>query len=411
MKSNKMIRRNFIKNIGITGGSLLLQSNIAKALTPFADGRKLNVGVIGCGDRGTGLMHVMKQLPDQYQLGMVCDVLDFRLENARKLMPAATTSKDYKKVLDNKNIDAVIISVPLDMHFQIAQDALNAGKHIYLEKTMTYNIQQAIELVNLSRSRPRQILQVGHQYRYTPLYHKVKEMINKGYLGKVTQIDCRWDRNGTWRRPVPEPSLERQINWRMYKEYSGGLPAELLSHQIDFVNWAFDTHVDEVYASGGIDFYKDGRETYDNVQAVLRYNKDGMIGNFGATCANSHDGYLFKFKGSKGSISLLVDQAVYYPEKKALETLHETVDGVTGATKIIWDKNGGIPIETGPLKDGSWYALMDFHKCVSSLQQPSSNVYTGARTAITVGMINTSLFGHTIQKWTPAYDLKPPMGV
>ncbi len=129
----------------------------------------------------------------------------------------------------------------------------------------------------------------------------------------------------------------------MYKEFSGGLPAELLSHQIDFVNWAFDTHVDEVFATGGIDFYKDGRETYDNVQAVLRYQKDGMIGNFGATCANSHDGYLFKFKGAKGAISLLVNEAVYYPEKQTLKEL-QTVDGVTGATKITWNKDGGIPI-------------------------------------------------------------------
>lgn len=401
-----MIRRDFIKHVGITSGSLLFQSSVLNAITPIAGSKKINVGIIGCGDRGTGLMHVMRQLPDQYEVRMICDVLDFRLKNASKLAPAARLIKDYRKVLDDKNIDAVIIAVPLNMHFQIAKDALHGGKHIYLEKTMTYNIEQAIELVHLVQSKPNLILQVGHQYRYTPLYHKVKEMINKGYLGKITQIDCRWDRNGNWRRPVPEPSLERQINWRMYKEYSGGLPAELLSHQIDFVNWAFDTHVDEVFSSGGIDFYKDGRETYDNVQAVLRYDKDGMIGNFGATCANSHDGYLFKFKGSKGSISLLVDQAVFYPEKKALEELHETVDGVTGATKITWNKDGGIPIETEPLKDGTWYALTDFQSSVNSLQLPSSNVYTGARTAITVGMINTSLFGNGIQKWTPDYDLK-----
>jgi predicted dehydrogenase len=404
-----MSRRNFIKNAAITSGSLLFQSSILKAVQPLFDSRKLNVGVIGCGDRGTGLMQVMKQLPDRYHVGMICDVLDFRLDKAKKQMPTAVITRDYKKVLENREIDAVVIAVPLNMHFQITKDALEAGKHIYLEKTMTYNIEQAIKLVDLAKSRPQQILQVGHQYRYTPLYFKVKQMINKGYLGKVTQIDCRWDRNGSWRRNVPDPALERQINWRMYKEYSGGLPAELLSHQIDFVNWAFDTHVDEVYSTGGIDYFKDGRETYDNVQAVLRYNKEGMIGNFGATCANSHDGYLFKFKGSKGSISLLVDQAIFYPEKKALKELHETVDGVTGATKITWNKDGGIPIETGPLMDGSWYSLTEFYKCVTSLQQPSSNVYTGAKTAITVGMINKSLFGHSIERWSTAYDLKVPV--
>ena len=406
-KSNaiKMIRRNFIKKAGITTASLLLHNSILNAMAPGFTAKKVNIGIIGCGDRGNGLIHVLKELPEQYQVKAICDVLDFRLEKARKIIPSAAFMKDYHKLLNDKEIDAVIISTPLNMHFPIAKDAIQAGKHIYLEKTMTFNTAQALELVNLVKAKPDLILQVGHQYRYTPLYFKVKDMISKGYLGKVTQIDCRWDRNGNWRRPVPDPSLERQVNWRMYKEYSGGLPAELLSHQIDFVNWAFETHVDEVYGTGGIDFYKDGRETYDNVQAVLRYQKDGMIGNFGATCANSHDGYLFKFKGSKGSISLLVDEGVYYPEKEALKEHRQLVDGVTGATKITWNKDGGIPILTEPLKDGSWYSLVEFHKCISTREMPSSNVYTGARTAITVDMINTSVFGNSIQQWEPAYDL------
>ncbi len=400
-----MSRRKFIKQAGIATGALLLNDSILTAATPYLVPGKINIGIIGCGDRGTGLMQVLTKLNDSYQIKAICDVLDFRLENARKIAPAATVIKDYRKLLDDKEITAVIIVVPLNMHFQIARDALEAGKHIYLEKTMTYNIQQAIELVNLAKAKPNQILQVGHQYRYTPLYFKVKEMINKGYLGKVTQIDCRWDRNGNWRRPVPDPSLERQINWRMYKEYSGGLPAELLSHQIDFVNWVFDTHVDEVYGTGGIDYYKDGRETYDNAQATLRYDKEGMIGNFGATCANSHDGYLFKFKGSKGTISLLIDEGVYYPEKETLKEYHQTVDGVTGATKITWNKDGGIPIVTEPLKDGSWYALNDFQKCINTLTQPFSNVHTGARTAITVHMINQSMAAKSVEKWMPSYNV------
>ncbi|WP_432713619.1 Gfo/Idh/MocA family protein [Pedobacter sp.] len=400
-----MIRRNFIKKAGIATTSLLLHQSVLKAVTFGEAGKKINIAVIGCGDRGNGLIHVLKQLPEQFQLKGICDVLDFRLEYAKKSNPGVFSTKDYRHILDNKEIDAVIISVPLNMHFQIAKDALQAGKHVFLEKTMTYNITQAMELVKLVKARPRQVLQVGHQYRYTPLYFKVKEMINSGYLGKVTQIDCRWDRNGSWRRALPDPSLERQVNWRMYKEYSGGLPAELLSHQIDFVNWAFDTHVDEIYGSGGIDFYKDGRETYDNVQAVLRYQKDGMIGNFGATCANSHDGYLFKFKGSKGSVSLLMNEGVFYPEKETLKELRDTVDGVSGATKITWNKDGGIPILTEPIKDGSWYALTDFHQCIMTQKQPASNVYTGAKTAITVDMINQSLFGKGIQYWKPEYNL------
>src|SRR5690606_14211185 len=194
----------------------------------------------------------------------------------------------------DKDLDAVFIAVPLSAHFSIAKDAIEAGKHVYVEKTMTYSIDEAKQLVRLADQHTKQTVQVGYQYRYSPLYFKVKDMISSGFLGKVSQVDCRWDRNGTWRRAVPEPGLERQINWRMYKEFSGGLAAELLSHQIDFINWAFDTHPDEVYGTGGIDIYPDGRETFDNIQVMFRYKKEGMIGNFGATCGNARDGYLFK---------------------------------------------------------------------------------------------------------------------
>ena len=291
----------------------------------------------------------------------------------------------------------------MNLHFEIAKAALEAGKHVYLEKAMTFNAQQSLDLVAMVAKYPKQTVQVGHQYRSSPLYYKVKEMIRNGYLGKVTQIDCRWDRNWNWRRAVSDPSLERQVNWRMYKEYSGGLAAELLSHQIDFINWAFDTQPDQVYATGGIDNYKDGRETFDNIQATLRYQKEGMIGNFGATCSNERDGYLFKIKGSKGTVSLLMNDGVYYPEKGTKKEL-ETVDGVTGATKITWNKDGGIPILPEPTKDGTWYALKDFYTSVIENKLPDSNIFTGAKTAIAVHLINTSAYTNTIQNWKKEYD-------
>jgi predicted dehydrogenase len=142
-------------------------------------------------------------------------------------------------MLDNKAIQAVIIATPLHLHYEMAEQDLKAGKHVYLEKTMTYSIDQAIQLVKLSKQYNKQIFQVGHQMVYTPLYRKVKEMIDKGYLGKITQIDCRVDRHQSWRRPVPEPSLEKAINWGMYKVFSGGLTAEVLSHQIQFYKLCF----------------------------------------------------------------------------------------------------------------------------------------------------------------------------
>jgi len=400
-------RRDFLKKTGLLTSGLLLHHELLDAFAAPAAG-KLRLGIIGCGDRGKGLYKVLQQLTDKFDVVALCDDLPFRLREAQQLVPKAkpATYADYRALLAARAVDAVIIAVPLHLHFQVTKDALAAGKQIYLEKTMTYDIPQALELVRLAQLRPTQTLQVGHQYRYSPLYYRVKEMIAQGYLGKVTQIDCRWDRNGSWRRPVPAPGLERKINWRMYREYSGGLAAELLSHQMDFINWAFDTHADEVFGTGGIDFYKDGRETYDNVQVMARYPIEGMVGNFGATCGNARDGYLFKLKGTKGTISLLVNEGIYYPEKETLKQ-YGTVDGVTGATRITWNKDGGIPIMTGqePLKDGSWYALNDFYRAVQEKKLPDSNVFTGARAACTVHLANQAIYNHSIEKWQAAYNL------
>jgi predicted dehydrogenase len=398
-----MERRNFIRQSSITLGGLMLHNEIW-ALSQKSAGEKVTVGLIGCGSRGIGLMQVLKELQDKFQITAVCDILDFRFKEAKEVgVGELKEYRDYRKLLDDKSIQAVVIATPLYLHYQMAADALKAGKHVYLEKTMTYNIQQAIDLVSLAKSHSKQVLQVGHQLPYTPLYMKVKEMIDKEYLGKITQVECRYDRHNDWRRPVPDPSLEKAINWRMYKAYSGGLTAEILSHQMQFINWALDTHPTEVYSTGGIDFYKDGRETYDNVQVMLRYNDKGLVGNFGSTLANEREGFIFKIKGSKGAVELLFDEGIFYPEKETKKQL-ETVDGVAGATKIEWKKDGGISILNEPMKDATWYAFSDFYKCVTENKKAMIDVAQGGKAAVTVHLANNALYNHTVQKWDKQYD-------
>ena len=262
-----------------------------------------------------------------------------------------------------------------------------------------------MQLVDIAKRHPNQVVQVGHQYRYSPLYFRVKEMINNGYLGKVTQVDARWDRNHNWRRAVHSPELERLINWRMYREYSGGLAAELLSHQMDFIHWAFDSVPSTVYGTGGIDHFKDGRETFDNIQVSLRYAEEGMIGSFGATCSNKHEGYHFKIKGTKGMVSLLMDEGIFYPEEESRAEL-EQVDGVSGATKLVWaDDNRGVKILDKKTRDGSFYAMEDFYRCLQENSLPYSNVYNGGRTAIAVALANKSLQNNTVEHWKESYSL------
>ncbi len=375
--------------------------SIAKPAT-----EKFNVGIIGFGDRGSGLYHTISRFPDLFEVVAICDELDFRLDSAKKASSGKAIAfyTDYRKLLEDKQVQVVVVATPLYLHHSHATACLEAGKHLFLEKTMTFQVDQALDLVSYASRFPDLVVQIGHQYRYSPLYFSVKEMIEKGYLGKVTQIEARWDRNGNWRREVPDPSLEKKINWRMYKEYSGGLVAELLSHQLDFVHWAFNTQPTTLYSTGGIDFYKDGRETFDNVQLTVRYDGLGMVGNFGATCANQHDGYSFRIKGSKGTVSLLTNDGIFYPEPETKKELQE-VDGVSGATKIQWmDNREGIKLVSEPTKDGTIYALAAFHESLSKGTKPESDVTTGAKTAISVALANQSLYEGGIKTWKPSYQ-------
>lgn len=394
-----MNRRKFLENSALAASGIVLQAPAFSQPHKVSENDTVQLGVIGTGSRGGGLIRVMQQF-SQFKVVACCDILDFRLEeavaNADKGCKAYT---DYKKLLEDKNVDAVIVSAPLYLHHKIAADAIEAGKHVYCEKTMTYQKSEALDLVKRMEGK-KQIFQVGYQYRYFPLYLKIAELLQDDFIGQVTNVYIQWNRNHDWRRPVPKPELERIINWRMYKEYSGGLTAELHSHQVDFVNWIYQTHPVRVTGFGGIDYWKDGRETFDNVNTILEY-PNGMKVNCIALTANAHDGFLIKFKGDKGTIALKIDNAEFYLEKPDMTQLG-TVDGVTGATLKAIEEGKGIPIWTEQKNedwDGTHYAFSAFYDSIINNKMPISNVKSGAISALSARLAIDSLRGGSIEKW------------
>jgi predicted dehydrogenase len=195
------------------------------------------------------------------------------------------------------------------------------------------------------------------------------------------------------------------INWRMYRKYSGGLTAELLGHQIDYVNWIFNEHPKKILGVGGIDYWKDGRETFDNVNLTLRY-PSGMNVNCISLTANAHDGYMIMFKGSKGTIKMGMSDAWIYSEARTEKELG-TIDGVSGATLSALAKNEGAKIDDDNEKKWSntEYALNEFYDCIKENKLPTSNVNTGAKTAICVRMGIDAMVNDTPSKWKPEYSV------
>src|SRR5690606_10886803 len=145
------------------------------------------------------------------------------------------------------------------------------------------------------------ILQVGHQYRYYALYHKIKEMIADNWLGTITHFECQYNRNSDWRKEVSAAETERQVNWRLYRKYSGGLLAELSAHQIDIVNWFLEGHPEKVTGLGDINYWKDGREINDNVRVIYEY-ANGVKSSITSVLSSQFHGYEIRILGSKATV-------------------------------------------------------------------------------------------------------------
>lgn len=327
MDKNTVSRRKFISTGAIALGGVAAFGMPAIG-RPLAQTGTIRVGMIGTGARGTGVATVLKDVKG-IELAACCDIIPQHLQNGLKLaIPGAAAYTDYRKLLEDKSLHAVIIAVPLYLHYPMAIDALQAGKHIYLEKSMAYDIPQTLDLVKKVQATDL-VFQIGFQYRYYGLYEQVKEAISKGWVGKVTDVVCQYNQNSSWRQPVTDPKMERAINWRMYREYCGGPLTELCAHEIDAMNFVFGTHPIKVTGNGGINYWKDGRDTYDTIHTIYEY-ADGMRMSVSSILSNANTSYGIKILGDKGTIDIQRTKAMLYPESAA--RTRGTVDGVTGAT-------------------------------------------------------------------------------
>jgi len=340
------------------------------------------------------LIPFINDIPN-FNIAACCDLIPMRLEGAVKNSKGAPKAyKDYRKLLENKDLDAVLIATPFNTHSKIAIDSIDAGKHVYCEKTLAKGYLGIQSLYSKVKSSNK-VFQTGHQYHSSQLYKHAINLIQEGKIGEISSFECQFNRNGDWRRPVPSPELERLINWRMYREFSGGLLAELSSHQIDVVNWVLNAVPEKVMGVGGIDYWKDGRETFDNIHLIYSY-PNGVKATFTCLTSNAMDNYKTKVKGSKGTIILDYNKAWFYPEGQENKVLGN-VDGVSGAT-VKWDEGKGIPIEVVH-EDPSKQALLDFKDSIVNNTEPESNIITGTKTAICIQMGLEAMINEEIVKW------------
>jgi predicted dehydrogenase len=382
MEEQHITRREFLRELGVAGaGALVLTSPWLKA---FADvdgtaGERLRLGMIGTGSRGQFLLSFLVNNP-KADIVAFADIYQPSLDAALKMVPTATTYSDYHRLLDDKSIDAVIIATPLNTHHQIALDAFDAGKNVFCEKTIGYDMQQFLDIYNRHKSTGK-IFFSGQQRLFDPRYIKAMDLIHEGLFGEITAVHSFWNRNDSWRRDVPKPELEKFINWRLYKETSKGLMTELACHQLQVGTWALGMLPKKVMGHGSLNYWRDGREVYDNINMIYVF-EDGRKMTWGSDIANRFYGLEEQILGSKGTVE--PERGKYYfedfdPAPAFLQLINEWENklfgsipfaGTSWAPETANVNNGEYLLGKRPEIDGSSLLTEAFVEACITKKQP-----------------------------------------
>jgi predicted dehydrogenase len=394
-----MNRRLFVQ--GLSAAALAVKSMTSIAEMDVAEppaATPVRLGIIGPGSRGKELIRNFLRVPG-VTIVAAADVYTPRFQELNQVCRCTVAShSDYRSLVDRKDLDAIVVATPLSFHAQHVIAALQSGRHVYGEKTMAFTVAEANDIAK-TVDEGKQIFQVGHQYRYAPWIRSAIDYVQRGEIGDVTHIYGYWHRNSDWRRPVPDPSLERLINWRLYNEYSLGLLAELGSHHIDIANWVFGETAHAAYATGSIAVYYDGRENDDNVQAVFSYSK-GRRFVFSSLTDNAEMGNQLWIYGTRGSLNLTLEDAEFFYEPKRAAQLPSKpgAKGKAITAGASYRPAGEMPyrgagkrLDIPVTEDPTTTACRAFISCVRTGQKPIADAHVGLRSALSVITGNRSL--------------------
>jgi predicted dehydrogenase len=324
-------RRKFIGKVA-TGLGTLAASRVMGA------GDRVRLGVIGVGARGSELLREALACPNTECLG-VADIYSKRLEEAAALAPGARLFTDYRGLLDEPAIDAVLITTPPHLHAAQFVAAMEAGKHVYQERPMAFTVEDA-KLMRGAFERVRdRAVQIGHQWCSSGQILDAAAFSKPELLGKITAVRAHFFRNTPhgkpqWVRPVypdmtpdhiaweaflgsaprREFDAHRYQNWRLFMDYSGGSVTENLSQQLAFWYRLLDFQIPyAVTMTGGLYLWKDGREVPDTMHVSLEHAEE-LLYSWDSGFGNGQPGVAEEVLGTHGSIARS-QQIRYAPQK------------------------------------------------------------------------------------------------
>ncbi len=271
-------RRGFFRTSGTAAaGYLMANSRVVRGSQANS---ALSVGLVGCGNRGMYVSGIFAK-NEFAKVSAVCDIYDDKLDAAVKKYSGARRFKDIKEVLRQPDIDAVLIATPAYLHPEHFETAVDARKHIYMEKPAGVSPSGCRRVAAAARKAdPTKRITVDYQQRYGKEYRKAWEVVKSGELGGIKMVRAAWLGNGPPISKGHPESEEKMRNWYFYRELSGDILVEQDCHNVDVVNWFTGTHPVRVTGYGSRQVRQYG-DVYDNVAATFQY-EDGMVFSYSA---------------------------------------------------------------------------------------------------------------------------------
>jgi predicted dehydrogenase len=381
-------------------------------LMPVATGRvlgandRIRFGLIGAGARGKEIFQAALRC-SQVEAAAVADIYTRRLGEVKAIVPGIATFQDYRRLLDDRTIDAVLIATPQHLHALHFVAAVQAGKDVYQEKTMAFNPGHARRMKNALAGSGR-VVQIGMQMNSGQGLRTVRERVMSETLGTITLIQTHHFRNaphGGWLRPIPSdcdpdhvdwPAFEgearsvpfdpqRLINWRFYWDYSGGNVFENMVHTLGFWFGALGLSIPHAVTMTGGNYLSPRMQVPDTFQVAMSH-PEKLLFTFTSMFGNNYygEGYDYLF-GTKGT--LIHTQS---------DQVHVLPQGVKSAPRPSLDDVG--------YKEMTDQHMQNFFDCVRIRKEPVCPFELGFRTAIACQMAVASYRRQATVRWDPAAE-------
>jgi predicted dehydrogenase len=395
-------RRKFIGTMA-TG----LATTLASPQGVLGANDRVRMGIIGVGDRGTELVHWALNCPN-VEFVAFADIYTKRLNDAKRLVPNAATYLDHRRLLDDKSIDAVIIATPQHLHCEHFVNSIQAGKHVYQEKTLAFTVDHAKRMRAAYRNASKPTVQVGHQSCSSGQMPDALNFLATGHVGRITAVHMHMYRNTPhgkpqWTRPVyPDMNQEnvlwnsflgeapqrdfdasRYINWRFFWDYSGGNVYENMCHQLSFWYKALNLQIPRaVTMTGGVYLWKDGREVPDTMSVSIEQPEEILI-SWNSGFGNNQPSITEDVLGTDGTISR-GPSIRYVPQKVNRPDGTEMLGRTTAAGNAH---------------------MQNFLDCIRDAKEPNCPFDLGYRVSIACRMAVESYRQSRTMRWDPQKEL------